>query len=382
MGNAALYYPYINFRDRRWLNRAVLYWGSLWRMVPLGYESVDPPSFWPSQGNDLRQLEGEGILRSVSPEHVEQAVTALWTDLLAASGPALANRYAIKGQRRALASGGYPADPVGASEPGLADILTLKMNSNLFHELRRLDLAREGRQGWFTLDERLLDAYMTTIANELVEDRDLETVTDVPEHFRKFESNSLDSLQGALLPGSRAAATNTAEGADGLLMMTLAIDAVVPEGIDDMELSGVLQIRKDTDDLREAFQQSVVAMVGDLQKQRKGTPHGAEPSAGDLEKLRKKHIDKPLGELRKAMRSGTRDAMVSVINLRTGLEAGTLGAAIFAGLNPVAGVVAGLALGGYRIWRETSESRKKAKESPLAWLLAVEKSARRSAPGS
>ena len=55
----ALYYPQVQFYSPNWLRTALLYWEGVLRLVPDGFQPVDPPIV-----SDLADL---GLVESVSP---------------------------------------------------------------------------------------------------------------------------------------------------------------------------------------------------------------------------------------------------------------------------------------------------------------------------
>ena len=55
--SSILYYPSIHFRDENWVKRALLYWESVYRIVPVTYV--------PQDSDFIRQLKGDGLIRDI-----------------------------------------------------------------------------------------------------------------------------------------------------------------------------------------------------------------------------------------------------------------------------------------------------------------------------
>src|SRR5574338_782220 len=199
--DSALYYPFINFRSESWLKRAILHWDVIWRIAPQGHESLDPPQYWETQPSDLYALEDRGIVRRYAPGPAEAAVTSVWEELIQSDGDALARDFALDLDRREAIPDGAEELPNGLlSSPirrlrGVGWMFNPKMPPPIFDRFAALGVLVRGEERgaphWSALDERLLDAYMTTLANQIIGERPIDTVADSAKHFRRFEQNSV-----------------------------------------------------------------------------------------------------------------------------------------------------------------------------------------------
>lgn len=379
--DAALYYPYINFRDESWLKLAVLYWDVISRITSHEAAQLDPPQYWPSQPHDMRLLEQHGIVRPFIPNVEHAALNDIWRQLLARHAHELARVYALNLDQRAdLAdtsshARGYAPGPMRRKK-GVGWLLEGKLERDLFEDLAHAKLATRGSDvgapGWVALDERLLDVYMTTLANQVVGHKPVETVTDVPGHFRRFTENSLPALQAALLPHGTSA-TNAPSDDAGMLVMTLAIDAVSPAGIQALPMDAVLALRTQSRDARTAFKAGTATLVQQIIARRDAALDG-QLDPRDLEELRETHIDKPLKELKKAFRNAYGEAALSILTLKSPLESGTLGATMLTAAGASSPVLAGVgvALGLFQMLTGAKKRREEVRKSPLAWLLDIE----------
>lgn len=338
--------------------------------------------YWPSQPYDMHRLEGEGIVRLRRPDPMgsERAATELWGELLARYGDELAKKHPLRLDERVYVDpgdggDGFPQMHVRRKR-GIGWLLTGKMTGELFDEMVRCGLAADGglhgAHGWYAFDERVLAAYMTTLVNEVIGERPVETVTDDRRHFRRFTVNSVEALVEDLLQPQPPPGQATDD--EMMQVMELAIETVYPAGIDEIPLDLVLQVRGVSAGPRAEFKAAMAAMVDEIRRINEESP-GDPIHANDLEGLRVKHIDKPLSELRSALKHLVGDTVSSSLTLKSLLGAGTVGTALGALVGVAAAPVAvvGLALGGYKLYRTTKATRDKLRASPLVWLLDVEK---------
>jgi hypothetical protein len=83
-----LYYPYVHFRDERWLKLAALYWPRMARIVTPGYPTHDSEL--------VRRLNDElGFVVDVSPVTARRAVAAPFTDFIDSLGPNELARWSV-----------------------------------------------------------------------------------------------------------------------------------------------------------------------------------------------------------------------------------------------------------------------------------------------
>ncbi|AVH56531.1 MULTISPECIES: DUF6236 family protein [Streptomyces] len=92
-----LYYPYINFRDERWLKTAALYWPQLARIVPARFPTTD--------SDTVRALAEElDFIVPVEPASSTLGVSSAFLDVIAAHAEDLRQRYGA-------AAGPHPRSP-------------------------------------------------------------------------------------------------------------------------------------------------------------------------------------------------------------------------------------------------------------------------------
>jgi hypothetical protein len=149
----ALYYPYIHFRDPRWLKTAILMWDEVCRIVPDDFRLEDDPEV-----TELMQF-----VRNIDPASVTGKIaTELETFL----------RYNIKSLQRYTVTG-LPDEQLGF-------LYHTKIQYGVAEMLREEGLARLNRNGnpnWIGLHPSLAAVYMSAIANHLAKQNQLEPVT-------------------------------------------------------------------------------------------------------------------------------------------------------------------------------------------------------------
>lgn len=369
MHDSALYYPYIQFRNPAWLRRAILQWEQIARVVPQGYEGVDPPRWWPEQREDLDLLTGEDLVRDVRPEPRLGPITALWAELLAKHGDALAARYRVPGRAgHADPDGSRGFGPDARAIPGVAWILESQVDPALAATMRQLALAVDSG-GWIGMDEQIVAAYMTSLANELIRGTTVETITDEARHLRLFGLNSQDALHDALLGGVRPNATSDAE----MLVMTLAVETVCPKDLDHLPMGVVVDLRRKTDEGRRRFKAGIQGMIDEIHEMEGATIGGGPPSRRRLDDLRERHLGKPLATLRAQLASAKWDAVTSVVTVQ-GLAPETIGGTVLGmALGAPWLALAGWAAGLFGIGRQYQKARAELEAAPHAWLLELER---------
>jgi hypothetical protein len=370
MHDSALYYPYIHFRDPSWLRRAVLSWEQIARIVPQGYEGLDPPHWWASQREDLAVLTGEDVVRDVRPDGGLPAVTKLWATFLAKDGDALAARYRIDERPGSAdperATRGFGFDRSMARD-GVAWLLESMMAAPVAEPLRRLGLAVDSG-GWIGMDERIVAAYMTSLANELIRDTSIQTITDEARHLLLFGVNSEEALRDVLLADARPKSATDA----GTLAMTLAVETVCPKDLDQLPIPVVLDIRRKTDEGRRRFKAGVLGMIEEIREIERGTVGGGV-SRKQLDDVRERHLGKPLASLRAQLAGAGWDAATSVVTVQ-GLAAETVGGTLLGALVGAPWLaLTGWAVGLFQIGRQYRKARAELAAEPHAWLLDLER---------
>lgn len=378
----ALYYPYFNVRDERWLKIAALYWPRIVRLVPEGFRGAETPA--------MRTLANElGFIERHSPGASVDSIAPLMTQLIAEHGPALVDAYRPRVERPGpysdppRTSGGYGHDPgseqqlatlhKGQIHPAvisalvesglaldwdtatraLADLLD-RLGGLLTLEQRQKarSLLHSGYGGsrpdqhqplderdWLVMDATLVAAYTSLLAEDYANANRLSLTTDRPDMYALTNNLSSQGLAAALLghpvPAEHGARPQLAET---LAFMTLEL--VVPADVDSVPISKIVQVRRRYADEFLAFGQAIEQAAKDLAEL------ADIRDAAILERYLRDEVEQrflqPAEQLRKQLRSLRLDAATATVNVKTELPAalGLVGGAQLSGHPLIAGTLA------------------------------------------
>lgn len=392
-----LYYPFIHFRDERWLKTAALYWRELARVVPRGYPLAD--------SRTARVLcEELGFVRPVDPAETARQVAPLFLSVLARHGGALrAAGYAASPAwgawgRHSAGDSFNPAPPltwgraarhnrvsaragVAASyeeefTPELREVL---MECGLAADVRRTPGLQE-RQSlvygrWMAMDARLTWVYKCAFVEVLARQGRYTPTTDQPDAHLASDGWDADRIAQSLLdaPGvAPAARPDDLTDAVGLLAIRLA----VPAGMDNIPVEKIVKLRQEHREEFAAFNAVVAQTVEELRQELSGVTL-QEARVRDVRLAVEDRFDRPLQALRKAMRAQGMGTVYGLANVKFDVPALMSLAGTAAGGfldHPVAGAAAGAALGFMNV-RHTHKQQVQGLKSanPAAYLLSVQR---------
>lgn len=386
-----LYYPYFHVRDERWLKVAALYWPTIIRVVPGDYPTTNDTE-------TARVLIDElGFIERVSPGSSVQAIASRFLDLLDDPDPGLVRKFHLPGiedlQRpvflqpeEALPATGRSMGRVVAAvranqiDPRLASALIEHRWALQVHSradlARALDDPRGGRwgydpggPGWIAMDERLVTVYTSVLAEDVAIANQLQPTTDQPLSYAVATNWKADGIAAALLdePGSHTTTTR----ADNLseTLGILALNLVIPDHLDGIPASKIVEIRRRYGAQFRAFGQAIDQAAADL------TDLASVRDRATLDRYLKDEIAgrfaEPMNELARQLRGLRVDAATLAINVKTDLPAGIglVGAAALTGHPLIAGTSAA-ALGLLGIRRGMRQRRDAARQAaPAASFL-------------
>ena len=159
MPNQALFYPWIDIRDEKWLKTSLLYWDELRTIVP---ESIDEPY----KSDSTKALADAGLLRPVrvhsDMEEIKNLADSVLTYLSTNEG---ARVVAMNGHRGSV----IHEEKFPYKFEQFADIHPEKLPYKVRDELKHL-FRNSNRDGsWLTVDSGFADFYMTLLATKLSE---------------------------------------------------------------------------------------------------------------------------------------------------------------------------------------------------------------------
>lgn len=351
----ALYYPWIEVRDERWLRSACLYWDKIHTIVPTSISR-------PYSKKVSQELEDAGVLEPLRVNSRQPEIAALTNDVLAFLDSQEAGEFLIG--RIPRRSTPIHLDKLPRALRGLSRIHDEKFSRELRHRLEHL-CRSDGE--WIEINDVFADYYMTLLANRLAERKGLGLLTS---------SFAADRLANSARSGNRAWARERGfrTANSERLPRALAEGTIVDLLIGDLSiapsasLKSLLTFRKKYSDELGRFR----AKIGELTS--------SVPDADSFEAARQhahdlviNEIQPALADLKSALKSNRIRTMTDGLLKVSFLSAAPTSALITAGLAlPTALLVgAGISLTAATVLH--SEEKKKLKrENAFTYLLALE----------
>lgn len=250
--NAALYYPYIRFRSRRWLRTAALYYDKIIRIIPAGFQPdteagyselrEDPTALL----DDVKMLREAGFIDEEHPEtHTEQVAEQFFdfaTTLL--SDPEHRARIAPQLARRREFYTIHPA----------------KIDPILARILEERDLARKlgGNDGHWALEPVIGGIYMLFLAQHMAGRRPV--ISDNAAYQRLLCASF--SARNTAAPSSRPVPALHPD--NSLKLVTAVCRTVVPLDPQSVPIDKFLRIREECAESRTRFQEKVSELARSL----------------------------------------------------------------------------------------------------------------------
>jgi hypothetical protein len=173
----ALYYPFIHFKDDRWLKLSALFWDRIGRIVPTGYITQDSPT-----------VTGlNSVVTKLAPSLADPAFGKPFIEFIHEYAPTLQQKYAVvkcdtwkclPKEIRPPINGGPSGD-----DRRLLYIYYEKIPPDLYEALQKSGLALIDCRGppWIGMHPDLASVYMTALAEHIaVEQRRQFTVVWAP----------------------------------------------------------------------------------------------------------------------------------------------------------------------------------------------------------
>jgi len=347
MAGTAFYYPHIQFRSRKWLRTALLYYDHITRIVPEGvqpdrlerYERFSPDAAALSE--EVQELTASGFIRNRAPD--KATVSAVADEFLEFAATNLADP-----KRRQLVL------PVLRRHSGWMTVNPLKLDEGLADILREMGLVRgrihspfdEGVDDW-EMDAAAAVLYLMYLATKMADGRPL--VTDNMLYQQLLFKRDAVPIEDAAMPNN------------SFSLVAAAFEDIIPYDLEDIPLSTLLKFRDKHGPARVKLQEQIDAMAKKIE------------GATDEEMLRDAVASQALlinGELE------VLKAKLSQSNLACG--AGLFGMSVpsylvhigTGGHSIVAGAVAALVSG--TVAKFAFDRRITAGSSPYSYLLDVE----------
>ncbi|WP_214104486.1 DUF6236 family protein [Acrocarpospora catenulata] len=332
MQRIGLYYPYIHFRNDRWLKAAALYWPQMARIVPAGYQLRD---------SEVARTLADGLdfLIHMQPGPATANVSFLFQEVLAEHAERLRMLYQAhpgRGDWSSAHSGElilpsllanerlYPPGPSDTfdqrgdeddaqAEPvepfprlPLTGILLNEVEPSLRESLISAELAFEaGREegssrAWLAVRPQFAWVYKCVLTQEIARQNLLQPTTDQIATQSADHEWTADQIADALLsPSGEPAERRAKDLSDRLAFMALQV--AVPSNLNDIPTKKIVLLRKKYRADFDAFGELVTTTATELAD---ALADVNEPRILDayLRQEIERRFERPLEELRKAMR--------------------------------------------------------------------------------
>jgi hypothetical protein len=368
----ALYYPFIHFKDDRWLKTAALYWDRMGRIVPSSYVTDD--------SNTVHALGT--FVEILRPEWVRPAFGETFIEFIQEHGPRLRERYNIELRDQ------WPAVPIAqrppraggpsGTDPRLSYVYYEKMTPELSALLIESTIALPDHYDshWLGMHPKIAQIYMTALADELAGERGMYPLTDETIDHLAVGGWTMERLAQALLDDPDLVRAKPQSREVESVAAYLALQTVLPKDPEQLSVDRILEFREKYPGERAAFQQFIAEFLKprewltdikdpDVLQQRLQSEYEKElkPKFDDFgEKLRDVKINTVTGAL------AIQVAVPSVISQVAPL----LGLVV----NPIAGLAVGVALALIPVSRDRRKAQQELKSSPVSYLMRIEEGLR------
>ena len=280
----ALYYPYINFSNQRWLKTAALFYDSIDRIVPPGYDTFTDLAV-------TKPLNAE--VPFINDVHPSQDVLSKGLNFVKFFDRELADE---EKKQHYIEKIGLSVQNEEALTIYDAKISAVVKNKLIAHSL----LPANNGSGTVTLDRVTAATYMTFLAGEMAKEAAIPVVTDDPVFQPVLNNVHLFSDE-----------TEEPEAAKdlGFALGQLVIKCAVPQGIEHVHAKKIAKFRKDHGDEQRRFYTAINGLVTDLEK------INNDNTLEDILDYRKKEINDAVASLNDAIRSirlTTRNAFLGI----------------------------------------------------------------------
>jgi hypothetical protein len=368
----ALYFPYVHIRDDDWLKVAALYWPTVRRLVPAGYQKHDSPTALVfADAQLLTDEDPAGLLSAVSWDLI---------NYLRRNVDALAQNFSVE-RAQADWDGGNWAERIGQpfDVASLGWIHVTKFPRNAVRYLERAGLARVGRHEaypspdpgrpgeWVGMHPALAGAYMTALARQLGEQAHFEPLTDQAD-LRVATPSSDVRAAIRLLSGGEGSHGNLDAGVDTYVM--LALQHARPKNLQSLPADKIVECRAKLGEELIAFRDYVASRQAEL-TELASIPIRArrfEAFAADVQQT----IEVPLQRLERALALHKLEPSRSLLMMGSLVPPAAVGAAVEAFDSPVIAASSGIVIAVGNAWWQVRQHRGGVRRSsPVGYLLDV-----------
>ncbi|MFJ3713067.1 DUF6236 family protein [Streptomyces sp. NPDC090053] len=386
MRQTGLYYPYVHVQNDDWMKVAALYWPQLARVVPRDYPVRDSET-----GKAL--ADGLDFFVPIEPGAAPAAVETPFLETIREHAGTLRRYYEIREwqirestvvppslRRTNLYVPDAHRDDHSDGRPSgyIAHLYWQEVSPVLREALIAEGLAInadrptfEGREPygtWISMDPMLAWVYKCALTDELARRNQLVPTTDQMAAHRASQVWDTERVRAVLLRGRQSRADQSVSAVLG----ELAVRMVLPADLTNVSVGKVIELRQKYGAEFETFMDEVDSVAREMQEHL-AEIEDREVLAARLRQLHRTRFERPLNELKAAMKSLKIDAATGVLNVQTEAPAvlGAVGGYAAGGLPYAAALGLAFGLVGYR--RQISKQRDEAlSNSPASFLLQVE----------
>jgi hypothetical protein len=368
-----LYYPFIHFKDDKWLKLAALYWDKMGRIVPETYELH-------RDSDTVKQLTGElGFIENFNPAEETIHLSETFRALLQTHEKKLRVEYDVskRGGWLDVPSTKEAAPP--ESDPKLAYVFFETISPDLQDAFVNTSLALPNRAGdprWIGMHPELAFVYMSALAEQMAAASQLSPATDETLDHLAVTGCTLERLAHALLSphNVHVVGPKPTEHEIEVQMATLAFQSVLPKNIADVPIQKIIALRKQHTAEHAAFQQhlhDIVSKMGVLQE-----IESQDALQAHLKVVYDNQLKPQLDEYEQRLKSLGIDTVVGAFNVHAKLPELITSAAAVAGLTVINPLLAAGGAIAFSVLPVIRDKRKEARDlvhsSPAAYLMNVE----------
>lgn len=372
--NLGLYYPFIHFKDDKWLKLSAIYFDKMFRIVPSGYQTED--------SDTVKELAG--FVDYVRPEWARPQFGETFAEFIAQYQSQLVQRYGVANsdQWDVKPEELVPPTAGGSSgiDPRLSYVYFEKMTPKLRDIFLRSGLARfdPGDERWMGMHPMLAQVYMTALADQLAGERQLQPMTDETLHHLAISGLSPERLAQLLLTDVKLVDKRPTEREIEQAFAFLALETVLPKNIAAVPAKKIAKVRERLAGERGKFQEAAVAFAKRNVALREISDERAlqDHLKSEINKTIRPELDK----LKDALRGNDIDVVLGAMNMKVELPAlATTGLAAFGltaagvAINPIAAGVAGVVLLVAKVLRDRRKGRQKELSgSSVSYLFCID----------
>ncbi|MGC4890492.1 DUF6236 family protein [Micromonospora sp. DT227] len=382
----AVYYPYIHFRDVRWLKVAALYWPRMVRVVHPDY---------PTRNSALVQaLQDElGFVVDHSPTPAAQAVVGPFSRFVDTLPAKRHEAWRIPSQLAAPDPSEFSApQPLSlhGTEPGcipdlehygpaqwahpqrlveriqsgaLAGVHSSEVLPNLAEDLIHAGLAVPARGDWYAMHPELAWIYKCRLIEELARRNNLATTTD------QLAAHAIVSGPLTFTPADDANPAGTDRPGISETFGMLCVTAVTPSDLDHVPIEKIIEVRRRFGGQFDRWREYIDTVGSDLADQLRDV-ESPTILAAYLSDAVSRYAKAPVDELRRGLTDVGIETATLAMNNKFELPAGLAATGMLA--QPQLALASGVALGALSLRRATRAKAKAAWAAPAAYLLSVQ----------